>query len=79
MTDQKWMRPGLDFAIGKAIEEIGELGAAIGKSIRWGLDSYNPEIPPAQQETNEAWIRREMQDVRGALDNLERELDKRQR
>jgi hypothetical protein len=77
MTDQKYMRAGLDFARGKAIEELGELCAALGKSIRWGWDSTNPELPIDKRETNEAWVRREMTDVRGALDNLERELNKR--
>lgn len=76
MTNPKYMRPGLDFARGKAIEELGELQAALGKSLRWGWHSVNPELLPPDQETNVAWVRREMDDVRGALDNLERELDK---
>ncbi len=76
MTDPKYMRPGLDFARGKAIEELGELLAALGKSLRWGWESYNPELPRAEQETNAGWAYREMADVRGALDNLEREMDK---
>lgn len=75
MTQQKYMRAGLDFARGKTIEELGELQAALGKSLRWGWQSYNPELPPEQRETNEAWVRREIADVRGALDNLEREMD----
>ena len=75
MTDQKYMRPGLDFARGKAIEEIGELGAALGKSLRWGWASVNPEIPEHQRESNAVWVKREMKDVRDALDNLEREMD----
>lgn len=77
MTDQKYMRPGLDFARGKAIEELGELQAALGKSLRWGWESYNPELPRDQQETNAGWIYREISDVRGALDNLEHEMRKR--
>lgn len=75
MTQQKYMRPGLDFARGKTIEELGELQAALGKSLRWGWESYNPELPPEQRETNAEWVRREIADVRGALDNLEREMD----
>lgn len=74
MTDQRYMRPGLDFARGKAIEECGELLAALGKSLRWGWTSVNPELPPEQQEMNVDWVLREMADVRGALDNLEREI-----
>lgn len=74
MTDQKYMRPGLDFAVGKAVEELGELQAALGKTLRWGWASRNPEIPVSQQEPNASWVRREIADVRGALDNLEREM-----
>jgi hypothetical protein len=74
MTDPKYMRPGLDFARGKAIEELGELQAALGKSLRWGWLSVNPELPREQQETNARWIYREIADVREALDNLELEM-----
>jgi hypothetical protein len=77
MTDKKYMRPGLDFAVGKAVEELGELQAALGKTLRWGWNSVNPDLPRKQQETNESWVRREISDVRGALDNLERELSRR--
>lgn len=75
MTDQKYMRPGLDFARGKAIEELGELQAALGKSLRWGWISANPELPVGQRVTNVAWVRDEMRDVRDALDNLEHYLN----
>lgn len=74
MTSPKYMRPGIEFAVGKAIEEAGELLAALGKTLRWGWASVNPELPSSQQETNADWVRREMADVRGALDNLEREM-----
>lgn len=75
MTDPRYMRPGLDFARGKMIEELGELQAALGKSLRWGWTSTNPELPIGERVTNVAWVRAEMQDVRDALKNLERELD----
>lgn len=75
MTQQKYMRPGLNFAVGKAIEELGEFGAALGKTLRWGWDSVNSELPPKDQETNQNWVRREIADVRGALDNLEKEME----
>ena len=74
MTDQKYMRSGLNFAMGKAIEEAGEFLAAIGKTKRWGWQSYNPELPRAQRETNEQWVRRELADLRDALDNQESEM-----
>lgn len=75
MTQQKYMRHGLDFAVGKAVEELGELQAAIGKTLRWGWNSVNPELPPAEREANQVWVRREIADVRHALDNLEREME----
>lgn len=76
MTDPRYMRPGLPFAVGKTVEELGELQSALGKTLRWGWLSENPEIPQHARETNLVWVRREIQDVRGALDNLERELTK---
>lgn len=76
MTDPRYMRPGLDFARGKAIEELGELQAALGKSIRWGWLSVNPELPVGERVTNVAWTRDEIRDVRDALNNLEFELNK---
>ncbi len=76
MTDPKYMRPGLPFAVGKAIEELGELQAALGKTLRWGWDSVNPELPEHAQETNSVWVQREIADVRHALANLEKEMSK---
>jgi hypothetical protein len=73
VTDPKYMRPGVNFAIGKLIEECGELQAALGKSIRWGLGSVNPELPPEQQETNADWIDREINDVIGAILNYRKQ------
>jgi hypothetical protein len=70
MTNPKYLRPGFDFALAHAIEEAGEFLAAAGKTQRWGRESYNPEIPPEQRETNDAWLRREMDDLLGALDRL---------
>lgn len=75
MTDPKYMRAGIDFAIGKTIEECGELCAALGKTMRWGWASVNPEIPEIKRETNATWVKREIADVRGALDNLEKEME----
>ena len=76
MSDPRYLRKGLGFAVGRVVEECGELGAALGKTMRWGRDSFNPELPESERETNEAWVRREIADVREALDNLEAEMDK---
>lgn len=62
---------------GYAIEEAGEFLHAAGKTLRWGENSTNPELPKSQRVTNIAWLRAEMRDLRGALDRLEAHLDDR--
>jgi len=63
----------------KLVEELGELQAALGKAGRWGMLSVNPELPVEQQETNAAWILREMDDVQDAIkacrEDVRAELD----
>lgn len=54
-------------ALAHLSEECGELVAAIGKTMRWGSQSVNPELPPEQQETNIDWVRREIRDVERAI------------
>jgi hypothetical protein len=71
------MMTGLPFATGKLIEECGELQAALGKTLRFGWDSWNPESD--DRETNERWVEREMLDVENAIINLRRELDNRRK
>lgn len=53
--------------LGYLAEEAGEVLAAVGKSQRWGLHSVNPELPPEQQERNQDWLLRELQDLKGAI------------
>lgn len=59
-------------ALGYLVEEAGEVLAAAGKSIRWGLDSYNPEIPLNERETNRDWLFRELQDLKAAIERVEK-------
>ena len=68
---QTYLFPGFDFALAHAVEEAGEFLAAAGKAQRFGPESVNPELPPADRETNLAWIKREAGDLRGALDRLD--------
>jgi hypothetical protein len=56
--------------LGYLVEECGEVLAAAGKSLRWGLESVNPEIPPEQQETNRDWLLRELADLDGAIQRV---------
>lgn len=76
MADPRFLRPGnVNFAMAHAAEEAGEMLAALGKSLRWGLDSVNPLLLPDQQETNRDWLKRGIADLRGALDRLETEME----
>ena len=49
-------------ALGQLVEEMGEAVHAAGKSQRWGLESYNPELGP-DSEKNIEWLLRELDDV----------------
>lgn len=57
----------LDQKIGYLVEEAGEVMAAAGKSIRWGLAGFNPEVPMDKRETNADWLLRELRDLRDAI------------
>lgn len=70
MSDARFLQDGFDKQLSHAIEECGEFLAAAGKTQRWGLQSVNPLLLPHQQETNDAWLRREMVDLYGALERL---------
>lgn len=61
--------------LGYLIEEAGEVLQAAGKSLRWGLDSWNPELKPSERESNEQWLRREMHDLARAIDLMTKFLD----
>lgn len=70
MSNPMYIRPGQDVALAHAIEEAGEFIHAAGKTLRWGPNSVNPELPLDQQETNRAWLKREIVDLEGALTRL---------
>lgn len=74
MTDPKYIVLDFPHCLGHAIEEAGEFLSAAGKTQRWGLDSYNPDLPPDQRESNRDWLLREMHDLEGALYRLRRVL-----
>lgn len=74
MSDPRFLQDGFDKQLSHAIEECGEFLAAAGKTQRWGRNSVNPLLPPEQQETNEAWLWREMNDALEALSRLKTTL-----
>jgi len=57
-------------AMAHLVEELAEAMTAAAKCLRFGFDSVNPELPPAEQETNAVWLRREMKDVYRAYEAL---------
>lgn len=75
MSHPDFLQKGFDKQLAHLIEECGEVLAAAGKTQRWGRDSVNPLIPATEQETNDAWLRREMGDLRQALDRLEATIE----
>ena len=60
--------------IGYLIEECGEVLAACGKTVRWGTESFNPELPVEKREINSDWILRELVDLKRAIELVEEEL-----
>ena len=67
IKDPAYEPQSLEQKIGYLVEECGEVLSAVGKTIRWGLASVNPALPVEQQETNKAWILRELPDLRKAI------------
>jgi len=60
--------------LGYLVEECGEVQAAVGKTLRWGPDSVNPELPKRKQESNRVWVLRELKDLEGAIARARRLL-----
>lgn len=56
--------------LGYLVEECGEVLAAVGKTQRWGLESFNPELPISARVTNREWVLREMNDLEAAIQIL---------
>lgn len=67
MVKRNYVRNDYGSIIGHLIEECGEVLAAAGKLLRWGPESYNPELPAKDRETNEAWLRREIADLESVI------------
>lgn len=70
MTKTQYKSRTIDQAIGHLIEECGEVLAASGKSLRWGLTSTDPEstLPVSERECNAEWLMRELDDLSEAID-----------
>jgi len=74
MAHEQFRQHGsVEKALAHLVEEMGEVMAAVGKTQRFGLESYNPLLPPEQRETNEQWLRREVDDLKLTIAKLESE------
>lgn len=76
MSHDPFLPSTCDGCLAHAIEECGEFIAAAGKTQRFGYLSVNPLLPPSEREPNLEWLRRELADVRQAMDRLEAQLDR---
>lgn len=70
MSNPKYVELGN--VLGRFIEECGEALAAAGKTVRFGWESVNPDLPQAEQETNEDWLAREVEDLEDAIQRLKK-------
>ena len=60
--------------LGYLIEKCGEVLYAANR-VRWGTtESYNPDVPAEERETNREWLLRELKDLRRAMHLIEEEL-----
>lgn len=76
MSDDRFLQEGFDKQLSHVIEECGEVLAAAGKTQRWGRDSVNPLLPEHMQETNDAWLTRELHDLHRAILRLFSTMDR---
>lgn len=67
------------FCLAHLVEECGEVLAAAGKTLRWGAQSWNPELPSAERETNINWLSRELADLKSAIEIIEPLIKREQR
>lgn len=75
MSDPKYIRHDFRSQLGKVIEEAGEVQHVIGKILRWGLFSCNPELPIGERETNLLLLRTELKDLREAIVAIEAHIE----
>lgn len=71
---KEYVPTNLKQKLGYLVEECGETLTATGKTIRWGLESYNPELPMHKQESNRKWLLRELKDLKRAIKFVEKHL-----
>lgn len=74
MSDSRFLQKGFDKQLSHLIEECGEVLAAAGKTQRWGVHSTNPLLPKEMQESNINWLMRELNDLKLAIERLQKTI-----
>jgi len=71
MSHERYLPMTLPNKLAHLAEESGEVVAAVGKMLRFGLDSENPELPDGVREKNRVWLKRELADLKKAIAKVE--------
>jgi hypothetical protein len=64
----------LPMTLPNKLAHFGEVVAAVGKTLRFGLDSESPELPEGIREKNRVWLKREIEDLKRAIAKVEQFL-----
>src|SRR5262249_54867179 len=75
MSHERYLPMTLPNKLAQLAEEAGEVVAAVGKTLRFGLDSENLELPDNVRETNRNWLKREIEDLKRAISKVEEFLN----
>ncbi len=78
--NSRYLQKGFKKQLAHTIEEAGEMLAAAGKTLRWGLKSFDPMSnarlnDKGTKETNRQWLTRELEDLQLAVGRLLLTLD----
>ena len=74
MSHERYLPMTLPNKLAHLAEEAGEVVAAVGKTLRFGLDSESPELPEGIREKNRVWLKREIEDLKRAIAKVEQFL-----
>ncbi len=74
MSNERYLPMTLPNKLAHLAEEAGEVVAAVGKTLRFGLDSESPELPEGIREKNRVWLKCEIEDLKKAIAKVEQFL-----
>jgi hypothetical protein len=67
MVDTTYIRNDISSILAHMVEECGEVIAALGKTLRWGPNSFDPTVPVDLRERNYEWVLRELDDLESVI------------